>query len=402
MSNRNQQGLNMPMQINHLAQDTAPNMISLRLGLPDPTTLDTPEFREAVHRVMTSTKVSEALQYGDEPGNAALIHYLVQKINREQRLSIGPDQLMIVAGSTHAVDMTARLYTKPGDNVIVEAPTYVDTLHIFRDHGVNLHAVPVDQDGINFEALQELLKNLSLKPNPPRLLYTIPNFHNPTGVTLNEQRRVRILQLARQYNLTIVEDDVYRDLAFDAPTPPSFFALADGVNTIQIGSFSKTLAPGLRLGWIAASSTMIHQFVNCGTTLMGGGSNPFAAQIVAEYCQGGYWETHIEQLRNLYRQRCHTMLTALARYMPPEVSWTKPSGGFFVWVTLPAGIEASVVKQQASERGVSVAAGEGFFVNPADGRHNLRLCYTFASTTDIETAVRILAEVVIALAASNS
>ena len=382
------------MQNNTLSQGTTANTISLRVGFPDPNSLDTPPFKEAARRVLASPDLFKALQYGEEQGNFALINYLVEKINREQNISVGPNQLM-VAGSTHAVDMIAPLYTKPGGSVIVEAPTYADALHIFRDHGVKLHSVGVDENGIIVEALQQLLEGLSGTQSPPRLLYTIPNFHNPTGVTLNEQRRVQILQLARQYDLTIVEDDVYRDLGFDTPIPPSFFALADSVNTIQIGSFSKTLAPGLRLGWIIASAETIQEFVGCGTTQMGGGANPFAAQIVAEYCQQGHWDTHIEQLRSLYRQRRDIMLAALALYMPPEVSWTKPSGGFFVWVTLPEHVPALVVKQRASERGVLVASGEGYFVNPGAGKHNLRLTYSFASLSDIETAVRILSEIVV-------
>jgi 2-aminoadipate transaminase len=375
-------------------QGTAANSISLRLGLPDSSSLDTPEFHEATRRVLASPHLLNALQYGDEQGNTALIHYLAEKITREQGVSVGTDQIMVVGGSTHAVDMIARLYTKAGSSVIVEAPTYADAVHIFRDHGVPLHSVPVDENGIMVEALGERLETLSATQNPARILYTIPNFHNPTGVTLSEERRVQILQLARQYHLTIVEDDVYRDLGFDQSTPPSFFALDDTNNTLQIGSFSKTLAPGLRLGWIVASPQAIQAFVNCGTTQMGGGANPFAAQIAVEYCQQGHWDAHIKHLRRLYRERRDVMLAALARYMPAEVRWTKPAGGFFVWVTLPTTIPASVIKQQAAERGVHVSSGEGYFVNPDDGKHNLRLAFSFASPHDIETGIRILGEVI--------
>jgi 2-aminoadipate transaminase len=278
--------------------------------------------------------------------------------------------------------------------VIVEAPTYADALHIFRDHGAELHAVAVDQDGVMVDELEKLLQHLSAKQNLPRLFYTIPNFHNPTGITTSEQRRVEILRLAQQYDMTIVEDDVYRDLAFDSVVPPSYFTLAKGVNVIQIGSFSKTLAPGLRLGWVITFADVIQRFVQCGTTQMGGGANPLSAQIVAEYCQQSYWDVHLERLRSLYRTRRDTLLAALDSYMPPHVRWTKPLGGFFVWVTLPDEMRGSVVKERASQRGVMVAAGEGFFVNPGDGKHNLRLTYSFASLSDLETAARILAEVV--------
>jgi 2-aminoadipate transaminase len=375
-------------------QGTTAHGISLLLGLPDPTTLNTPEFQDAVRRFMSSPQAYHALEYGDEQGNAALIEYLVARISREQNIALRTENLMIVAGSTHAVDMIARLYTRPGAAVIVEAPTYADALHIFRDHGMELHAVAVDQEGVRIDELEKLLQHLSAEQNHPRLFYTIPNFHNPTGITTSEQRRVEILRLAQQYDLMIVEDDVYRDLAFDTAVPPSYFTLAKGVNVIQIGSFSKTLAPGLRLGWVIASTDVIQRFVHCGTTQMGGGANPFSAQIVAEYCQQGYWDAHLEQIRRLYRTRRDTLLAVLGNYMLPPVRWTKPLGGFFVWVTLPDDMQGAAVKARASKRGVMVAVGEGFFVNPADGKRNLRLTYSFASLSDLETAVRILAEVV--------
>jgi 2-aminoadipate transaminase len=382
------------MQSYDLPQGIAENMISLLVGHPDPTALFTPQFQEAMLRALHSPQAHHALEYGREQGNPALIDYLVEKINREQRLSLSRDQLMIVAGSTHAVDMIIRLYAKPGGVVIVEAPTYGDSLQIFRDHGVDLYSVPVDAHGAVVEDLERLLQRLSASNKSPRLFYTIPTFHNPMGVTLSEERRIQIIRLARQYDFTIVEDDVYRDLAFDSPVPPSFYALAEGVQVMHIGSFSKTLAPGLRLGWLIASADAVQGFVNCGTTQMGGGASPLSAQIVAEYCRQGYWDDHVDHLRQLYGMRRDRMLSALDQFMPDSVSWTKPSGGFFIWLTLPDNITAREVKQQALERGVLVASGEGYFINPADGAHNLRLTYSFAPPEDIETAVQILADVI--------
>ncbi len=343
---------------------------------------------------MTSSQAANALAYGNEQGNIALMDYLVKRINQEQHLNLSAENLMITAGSTNALDMIARLYTQAGDAVIVEAPSYVDSLHVLRDHGVKLYAVPMDDEGMLPDELEALLKDLASKQIKPRLLYTIPNFHNPTGITASEARRTAIVKLARQYDLMIVEDDVYRDLAFEANIPPSYFALAGGENVIQIGSVSKTIAPGLRVGWIVACAEIVQRCVDCGTTQMGGGASPLSAQIVVEFCRQGDWDTHLEHIRNLYQTRRDTMLAALDLYMPPDVTWTQPAGGFFVWLTLPENKYAAVVKRQASERGVLVASGEGFFVNPADGQHHLRLTYSFASLDDIETAVRVLAEVV--------
>jgi 2-aminoadipate transaminase len=390
---------------NVLLQGVAANTISLMIGHPDPTTLYTPEFRDAVNRVLAGPE--RALAYGPEQGYAVLIEYLVEKFNREQPISIRREQMMMVSGSTHAVDMIARLC---GGTIIVEAPTYADSLHIFRDHGLELHSVPLDAEGIIVEELERLLEGLAEGPHPnpspsgrggedhrAMILYTIPTFHNPMGVTLTAERRAEILRLAREYHVMIVEDDVYRDLSFGAPAPTPFFALAEDVNVLHIGSFSKTLAPGLRLGWLIGPDEMIQSFVNCGTTQMGGGASPFSSQIVAEYCRQGYWEAHVAELRHIYRSRRDVMLAALEEYMPVGVSWTKPAGGFFVWVTLPDQVRAVEVKRKALERGVLVAAGEGYFLNPEDGAHSLRLTYSFAPLKDIEKAVQILAEVVISL-----
>jgi 2-aminoadipate transaminase len=382
------------MQDHPIAQGVSANMISLLLGHPDPSTLFTPQFQDAVQRVLTSAQPYQSLQYGPEQGTPALIDYLVEKFNREQPCSINAHQVMIVAGSTHAVDMIARLYANEGDAIIVEAPSYVDALHVFRDHGLELHSVPMDDQGLIPDALEQLLRRLHSQNKSAHFLYTIPNFHNPTGVTLSEARGIEIVRLAQQYQLMIVEDDVYRDLAFGGSIPASFLSLAEDVPVLHIGSFSKTLAPGFRLGWLIGSASMIQRFVQSGTTEMGGGANPFVARIVAEYCRQGYWESHVAHLRDVYRMRRDVMLAALDQYMPESVRWTTPAGGFFIWVTLPERIQAQDIKAEALQRGVLVAAGEGYFVNPSEGAHNIRLTYSFAPPEDIEAGVRILGGIV--------
>ncbi len=382
------------MTVADLPQGTAHNTISLLLGHPDPATLLTPEFQGAIQSVLGQPQAFTALQYAPEQGTSRLIEFLVNRINREERLNLQAEQLMIVAGSTHGVDMITRLYAKPGGVVLVENPTYADSIHIFRDHQVELHSVPMDENGPLIPELGTLLARLKANGKSPAFLYTIPTFHNPTGITSSEVRRIEVLKLAREYRVMIVEDDVYRDLAFRGATPRSYFALADGNDVLSIGSFSKTLAPGLRLGWLLGSPEAIQRCVTCGTTQMGGGATPFAAHMVAEYCHQGHWEPHITRLRTLYKQRCDLMLNALDQYMPTGVTWTRPLGGFFIWLTLPNDVSAQHVKQLAQERGVQVAAGNGFFVNPADGDHNLRLAFSRATPADIEVGIRILGEVI--------
>lgn len=375
-------------------QGAAPGTIPLLYGHPDPQTLLTPELRNAMQQVFSSPRFFTALQYGPEQGTQSLIEVLIEKISREQGLSLEQGNLMVVAGSTHAVDMLARLYAKPRGPVLVEAPTYADSLHIFRDHHIELCAIVMDEDGLIPDALEEQVARLSANGTPPSMLYTVPNFHNPTGRTLTEARRLEIIRLARHYGFLIVEDDVYRDLSFEGNVPASFYRLAEGERVLSIGSFSKTLAPGLRLGWLIGAEDAIQDCVNCGTSQMGGGANPFTAHIVAEYCRSGAWERHIEELRSLYKTRRDVALSALSKYMLVGVEWTHPAGGFFVWLTLPDNVFAQQVKRIALREGVTLAAGEGFFVNPADGAHCLRLAYSCATPADIDTGIGILAQVI--------
>ncbi|HEY1349505.1 MAG TPA: PLP-dependent aminotransferase family protein [Ktedonobacteraceae bacterium] len=368
--------------------------ISLVLGHPDPATLLTPELRAVMQEVITSPRAYLGLQYGPEQGNAPLLAFLAERLARQQGSVVELSHLMVVAGSTHALDMLTRLVARPGGIVLVEAPTYADALHILRDHQVQVNAVPMDDQGLLPDALEQELVRLHRQNIPVSFLYTVPNFHNPTGRTLPTARRLQIIELARRYGFLIVEDDVYHDLFFEEPPPPGFYALAQGQQVASIGSFAKTLAPGLRLGWLLAPRELIERCVGCGTSQMGGGANPFAARIVAEYCQQGHWDTHLAHLQAVYRARRDTMLSALHQHQPPATTWTRPGGGFFLWLTLPAEVQAHDVRRLARQQGLEVAAGSGFFVQAHDGLHHLRLAYSYAAPADLARGAGILARAI--------
>jgi 2-aminoadipate transaminase len=368
--------------------------IGMNFGHPDPETLLTEELHRAMLEVINSPGAYAALQYGKEQGLRILIEFLVEKLQREQDLPVQASNLMVIAGSTGGVDMLARLFVKPGGVVLVEAPTYVDSIHVFRDHHIEVRSVPMDENGLIPDELEKTIVELQSNGVMPDMLYTIPNFHNPTGITLPEARRMQIIRIAQQFGLLIVEDDVYRDLSFEGDVPASFYALAQGKQVFSIGSFSKTLAPGLRLGWLVGSENSIEYCINCGVAQMGGGANPFVASMVAEYCRSGSLEKHVRGLRPLYQMRCSAALEALNTYMPSDVRWTQPRGGFFIWIRLPENVFVSDVKPLAEHEGVLVSSGEGFFVDPKDGEHNLRLAFSCAKPEAIEVGVRILAQVI--------
>lgn len=381
------------MTVQELPQGVLPGAISLVFGHPDATTLPVDDLRAAAEAALRGSQARLALQYGPERGAPALIDYLIARLNGEEGLNLSRNNLMIVAGSTHAVDMLARLYAGRGGVVLVEAPTYHDALNVFRDHGADLRPVAVDDDGLVVESLAAQLAALRREGKPPKLLYTIPNFQNPSGVTLTAARREAILQLAREHGFWIVEDDVYRDLAFEGQSPPSFYALSDGRGVLRIGSFSKILAAGLRLGWLIAAPEHIQRCVDCGAMQMGGGANPFVAHIVAEYCRAGRLEPHIAQLRQVYRRRRDAALAALERHMPPGVRWTHPRGGFFVWLTLPVGTNVPLLREIARERGVLFVPGPAFFA-AGGGERNLRLAFSFVPPDEIERGIAILAQAI--------
>jgi DNA-binding transcriptional MocR family regulator len=298
--------------------------------------------------------------------------------------------------------MATQQLTAPGDAVLVDAPSYRDALHIFRDHRLFICAMPIDDDGIIIADLERKLQKLAADGVAPRFYYVVPNFQNPSGITMSRERRLSIIDLSRRYKFVIVEDDVYSDLRFDGAAPPSFFDLARGENVLRLGTFSKTLAPGLRIGWLVASPDRIAGFVESGMLRMGGGANPFTAAVVADYCRSGAWEAHVQWLRRQYKRRRDIALAALEASMPAGVRWTRPGGGYFIWLRLPSTVHVDALEERAQERGVYFASGKGFYVNPADGAQQLRLSFSFVPLPDLQSGIETLGELIRRMAAYDS
>ena len=364
-------------------------------GHPDPDLLPVERIIAATERALRA-RGRLALQYGPEQGYGPLLDYLIGKIERDEGLRITRANIMLCAGAAQGLDTAARLFSRPGDVVLVEAPSYHEAIATLRDHPVELRQVPIDDQGLVVEALAERLEALSLAGRRVAFLYTIPTFQNPAGITLTVERREALVALAAERGLLLVEDDVYRDLCFEGRVPPSLFELAGGRGVIRLGSFSKILAAGLRLGWIMAEPEVIRRIVSCGLKGNEGGANSLVAHVVAAFCQEGWLEPHIAQLVARYRARRDTLLAALEQEMPDSVRWTRPAGGFFIWLTLPEPLEAEAVLAVATERGVLFAPGVRFFaeVSEGGGRRNLRLPFSFLSEAQMAEGVRILAEVI--------
>ncbi len=368
-----------------------PGTISFVYGLPDPGTFPAEELRQAADEVLCQ-RPELALQYGPEQGYGPLIDYLRAKFAREEGLMVERPQIMLSGGSAQALDHLCTLFTHPGDVVLVEAPTYHETLQLFRDHGLLPLQIATDDDGLVVENLAVRLQTLARRGERARFLYVIPNFQNPSGITLAAGRRRAVLALAERYDLLVVEDDVYRDLAYEGSLPPSLFQLDGGQRTLRIGSFSKILAPGVRMGWLLGPPGLVERLIGSGLRNMSGGVNPLMANILAAYCQRGALEPHIEGLRRVYRERRDAMLEALAAHMPPGVSWTRPGGGFFVWLRLPEPLRAADVVARAREDKLLIPVGDPFFAETPPGQF-LRLAFSFVSPDKIRAGIETLAAV---------
>ena len=381
------------MPLESAPQGVVAGSIPLFAGHPAPELLP----MRAMQRIVAGWRGNppiRAFNYGDEQGDPQLLDFLLGWLNDTESLGIRRDNLMIVPGSTGGVAMLTRLLTARGDCVLVDAPSYRDALHIFRDKGLDIRALPIDDQGIRLDALDIALRTLKSSGKQPRFYYVVPNFQNPSGITVSESRRRTVIALSREYGFLIVEDDVYSSLRFSGAAPPSFYALAGGEGVLRLGSFSKTLAPGVRLGWLVGAAEAVASFVDSGVLRMGGGANPFSAPVVAEFCASGGWARHVAWLRGQYQARRDVALAALDESMPPGAQWTRPQGGYFIWLRLPAGVNVDELEPLAQAEDVYFASGRGFFAEPADGARYLRLSFSYLSPADMRRGIGILGRLI--------
>jgi 2-aminoadipate transaminase len=371
---------------------TLPDALSFHYGHPDPEAFPVAELRSAIEGTL-QRHTPAALLYGPEQGPPLLLDILRKMLERDEGLQITPEHLFITAGASQGLDLICRLWAQPGDVVLVEAPSYHEAIVVLRDYPVQLVTVGMDEEGLISEALAETLSQLRAQDSHVAFLYTIPSFQNPSGVTMSRARRRSLAALAQAEGLRIVEDDVYRDLCYESTVPPSLFEMMEGQGVLRLGSFSKTLAPGLRLGWTLAEPEAVSQMAQSGLRRSAGGANPFTAYVVAEFCRGGHLQPHITRLVALYRSRRDAMLEALVTTMPPGVTWTRPLGGFFVWLTLPEPLPANAVLAAAQARGIAFPTGEPFFAT-GGGECNIRLAFSYVSPADIARGMEILGEAI--------
>lgn len=321
------------------------------------------------------------LNYGRIGGDEYFLHTLAQFLTDTVGTDSKRQNLFVTAGNSQALDLICTVFTQPGDVVFVEEPTYFLALQIFRDHGLQLVTIPMDADGLRVDVLEEKLAQFR-----PKLVYTIPAFHNPTSVNLAADRRQKLIELSQQHNFLIAADEVYQLLYYHEPPPAPFAAFIDSGTILSMGTFSKILAPGLRLGWIECSAEMRHKLYRVGFGLSGGSINHFTTGIVRSVIELGLQHRYIDQLRDLYRRRIDVMDAAIQAHFPPEITYRKPTGGYFFWLQLPEPHSAARLRDVALAEKVGFHAGESFSAEKGLPNH-FRLAFSFYPDAAIEQGI---------------
>jgi len=362
-------------------------MIDLSIGQPALALLPLAALAQAAEHCLTHNDPC-ILAYGAEQGNGYFRIALARFLSEEYKFSVDPDDLFITAGASQGLDFICRLFTRPGDTIFVEEPTYSLALGIFADHRLNVVGLPMDADGLIIAALEEALTR-----HAPIFLYTIPTFHNPTSRTLSAARREKLVQLSQAHKFLIVADEVYHLLAYKAAPPLPMGKFTESRTVLSLGSFSKILAPGLRLGWIQTHPELIEKLIRNGLINSGGGLNPFTSAIVQSVIELGLQDQQLARLKTVYPQRMNTLNLALRENLHDSVSFIEPSGGFFTWLCLPQSIDTAKILPEARRHQVSFPPGALFF--PGRGIKNyIRLSCAYYEEPELTEGARRLAAVV--------
>jgi 2-aminoadipate transaminase len=360
-----------------------PEVVSLAGGMPFVQALPIEHVLEVVESVL-SERPEVALQYGDGQGPPTLRERLAM-LMAEEDTEVDPDDILVTTGAQQALDLVGKVLIDPGDRIVVEAPSYVGALSAFSAYEPTFVHVDLDDDGLVVEQLEETL----LGGPRPKFVYTVPNFHNPAGVTMSYERRRRVVTLCREARVPIIEDNPYGMLRFEGERLPTLRSL-DPQNVIYLGTVSKVFSPGVRVGWVVAEPGVLQRLILAKEAADLCGSN-FMMLVTERYLSGDVWRTNLATLVGTYRARRDAMLQALTEHFPEDARWTRPAGGFYVWATLPEYVDTRSMLAAAVERRVAYVPGTGFY---ADGRgtRQMRLAFCYPTEDRIREGVLRLGE----------
>ncbi|MYB42246.1 MAG: PLP-dependent aminotransferase family protein [Chloroflexi bacterium] len=366
--------------------------ISLAGGIPDPSTLPAAALREALDHALASDD-GGALTYGGGLGFEGLREQLADRSARELGLPASAEHFMLTNGSAGGIAIVCAALLDRGDIVVSESPTFSGTMRTLRGHGARIVTVPVDEDGCRTDALAATLARLQAEGRRAKLVYAIPNFHNPTGASLTLERRRELVRLAAEHGALLLDDDPYGEIHFDEARPPSLAALAGGRGVITVGTFSKTIATGLRVGWIEAEPELIERFTRMRFDM---GGSPLLHRMIAGFIESGGYGDHVGRMRPLYARKAEALQRGLRQYAEPYAEFRGPRGGFFLWVRLRDGLSTDAVQREALAEGVVFPVGRAFFPDHAErdddpGSDYIRLAFSTASVEELEEAAARIA-----------
>jgi 2-aminoadipate transaminase len=368
-----------------MAITARPEVISLAGGLPDTSTFPAATFAAQMTRIAQES-AAEALQYGPTEGFAETVDCIVEVMGAEGMFP-DPDDVIVTTGGQQAIDLICKTLVDPGDVIVCEAPTYPGAVPVFCSYQAETIQIDCDGDGMRIEELEEVLARLDGEGRRPKFVYSVPSFQNPAGVTLSLERRRRLVELARQRELLLVEDNPYGLLRFDGEPLPPLYQLDGGDFVIYVGTFSKILSPGIRLGWAVAPPPVMEKIV-LGKQASDLCTSTLTQYFVREYFAERRWREYIDSLIEIYRGRRDTMVEALREHFPTEATWTEPDGGLFIWATLPEYIDTGDLLAKALREDVAFVPGQAAYVDEGRGRSSMRLNFSGVNEEEIREGVR--------------
>ncbi|MBE6229776.1 MAG: PLP-dependent aminotransferase family protein [Bacteroidales bacterium] len=373
-----------------LSMINKPGMISFAGGFPNPLSFPIPEIKQIMNEVLDE-QGTQALQYGGTDGNRKLREEIAKRYIK-QGMDIDADNIIITTASQQAIDLTARVFVNPGDTVVVGLPSYLGALQAFNSVRANIVGAEKDEE------LEAVVRAMCMSGKKPKFIYAIPDFQNPSGLTMTVEQRQYMVHIARKYDLLIVEDSPYREIRFEGEHQPLIATMAPE-RTIVLGTFSKTFVPGFRLGWVIAPKEIVYRYniAKQSTDLC---SPIFDQCVAAKYLEKGNFEKNLEKTIELYRHKRDLMLECLEKYMPESVRWTKPEGGLFLFVQLPEGYDTKELFKMAIDQNVAFVIGEAFFCDDS-GKNTMRLNFSFMDDANIDEGIKRLATAIRTLFASK-
>lgn len=360
-----------------------PDIISFAGGLPNPVSFPQEELLVSMKRIVKMYG-DKLYQYSTTAGLPELRQYIADRYNKKFGLDLTMDHILITTGSQQALDLISKTFLNKGDGVILEKPSYLGAIQAFSQYQPAFYPVELTENGLDIEQLKIALRN------QVKLIYTIPDFQNPTGLTYSAENRNLISEALKENEIVLIEDDPYGDLRFDGERLP-YIGAGKLTNSILLGTFSKTVTPGMRTGFIISKNTELLKYISVAKEASDLHTNVFSQYLILDYLENNDYETHIAEIRKLYKAQARAMIAAMDRYFPETVKYTKPHGGMFLWVTLPEGVSALSLFPKALEKKVAFVPGDPFYINMKN-TNTMRLNYTNADSQAIEEGIRRLGD----------